>query len=530
MLDVAWTTSLARLSVHFFYCFTQVPILCFLLRAGWVACFYELMLSISENKHVRYQTDNFGFAIDAARPAGYKYLIMTPLVISISGVRGIVGESLGPEEAIRFGLAFGTFLNRRRTNNQPQVCIGRDSRPSGPMICAALNAGLMASGCETIDLGIVTTPGVAVMTSRRAYDGGVIITASHNSAAWNGIKLLRPNGVALPAEQVEIIHRLYDDQEFDIQDAQTIGSTKRDRLVGAIHIDTVLQICDRNLIRSRRFRVVLDSINGAGCLVAADLLSELACQFVHLNNQPTGIFAHRPEPIAENLKDLGPEVLKHSAAVGFAQDPDADRLVVVDEKGNFIGEEYTLALIAKYIFSKKTGTAATNLSTSRMIDDIAAAAGGSVIRTPVGEANVANAMIENDCIIGGEGNGGVIDLRVAPVRNSLVSITLILQFLAETGKTISQLVAEIPRYHMLKAKFPCPSEKIQAALTAVNKHYASNPEAKIDTRDGVHVTLPDGWIHLRASNTEPIIRIIAESPDAQRSQNLINEIEALAQI
>jgi phosphomannomutase len=259
----------------------------------------------------------------------------------------------------------------------------------------------------------------------------------------------------------------------------------------------------------------------------------LGCELIHLNNRPTGEFTHAPEPTAQNLADLGPEIIKHGAAIGFAQDPDADRLAVIDEQGNYIGEEYTLALAAKYIFSKKTGTAAANLSTSRMIDDLAAQAGCSVIRTPVGEAHVANAMLKNDCIIGGEGNGGVIDLRVVPVRDSLVGIALILQLLAESGKTVSQLVAEIPRYHMLKTKFPCPQDQASAVLETVKRHYADagpDGQTQIDTRDGIRIDLPAGWVQLRASNTEPIMRIMAESDNPQISQQLIEQIRQLAQV
>jgi len=453
---------------------------------------------------------------------------MAPIIISISGVRGIIGQSLGPREGVEFGLAFGSFLRQKKSSSgdRPRVCIGRDSRPSGPMLADAFGSGLLAAGCDVIDLGLVTTPGVAIMTRFLAAGGGVVITASHNPIEWNGIKLLSREAVAFPADLAAEIQRFYYDKKFIFADACSVGVSSAENRTHDIHVDSVLRICDKAAIASRRFKVVLDSINGAGCVVTAHLLSALGCELIHLNNQPTGRFAHTPEPTAENLADLGPQVLKHKAALGFAQDPDADRLAVIDEQGRYIGEEYTLALAAKYIFSRKKGTAAANLSTSRMIDALAAAAGSAVVRTPVGETHVAHAMQQNHCIIGGEGNGGVIDLRVVPVRDSLVAIALILQLLAETGQTVSQLVSEIPHYHIVKTKFPCPADKAPEILSAVQRYYrqSSRENVKIDTRDGVRIDLPSAWVQLRASNTEPIMRIIAEADSPDLAQRLIDEI------
>jgi len=371
------------------------------------------------------------------------------------------------------------------------------------------------------------------MTRFLEADGGVVITASHNPTEWNGIKLLRNDGIAYPADQITQVHQLYYDKQFDLQPAISVGQANQNSKAHAVHTDKVLQICDRTLIQSKRFKVVLDSINGAGCVVSAQLLSSLGCEVVHLNNRPNGLFAHTPEPTATNLADLGPEVTKHKAVIGFAQDPDADRLAVIDEKGNYIGEEYTLALAAQYVYRKKQGTSAANLSTSRMIDDIAKSAGSQVIRTPVGEAHVANTMLAKDCVIGGEGNGGIIDTRVVPVRDSLVGMALILQLLAETGKTVSELVAEIPCYHMQKTKFAIGQDQAQAILEKVRQHYethAKGGSVQIDVRDGIRIDLSDGWVHLRASNTEPIMRLIAESNDPALTETLIAEIKQIAQI
>jgi phosphomannomutase len=458
---------------------------------------------------------------------------MTALIISISGIRGIIGENLGPVEAAEFGQAYGTFLRRRYAGpDRPKVCVGRDSRPSGAMLSQAIQAGLMAAGCDTIDLAIVTTPGTALMVNYLKTQGGIVITASHNPIQWNGVKFLRDDGFAYPADEVRQIHQNYHNRQYDLQNSLAVGSGGADSRTHAVHVDTVLQLCDKKLIASKRFKVVLDSVNGAGCVVTSNLLSALGCEVVHLNGRPTGIFPHEPEPTADNLKDLGPEIRKHNAAVGFAQDPDADRLAIVDEKGTYLGEEYTLALAAKYIFSRKQGKAAANLSTSRMIDDLAAAAGSEVIRTPVGEAHVAEAMKKNQCIIGGEGNGGVIDLRVGPVRDSLVGIVLTLQLMAQTGKTVSELVAEIPRYSMKKTKFPCDSGRMPSLLNKVAEFYRQTDSGDlvgINTQDGVRVDLRDGWVHIRASNTEPIMRVIAESGDPSRCEALIRQVRELIQ-
>jgi phosphomannomutase len=255
------------------------------------------------------------------------------------------------------------------------------------------------------------------------------------------------------------------------------------------------------------------------------MLSKLGCQLVHINNTPDGKFPHAPEPTAENLTQLADEVKHQHAAVGFAQDPDADRLAIIDENGRYIGEEYSLALCAKWIFSKKQGcTTAANLSTSRMIDDIAAACGGKVLRTPVGEANVVQAMLANDAIIGGEGNGGVIDPRIVPGRDSLVGMAYVLSLMAATGKTISQLVAEIPKYEIIKTKFNCKREDAERAVEALKEKFAGE---KIDTQDGIRIDWPNAWVHARPSNTEPIMRIIAEAPDRAAAEAYVNRVRAV---
>lgn len=449
------------------------------------------------------------------------------LIITVSGLRGIVGENLTPQVAADYGRAFGSFLRSKSADaDKLTVCMGRDSRPSGQLLASAVTSGLTTAGIDVIDLGIVTTPTVGIMVRHLACAGGVIITASHNPSPYNGVKLLLDNAMAPPPNVAEQIKNRFLNRDFvapgSLKPGEISGNDKSDD----IHIAKVLRIVDQKTIAEKRFKVILDSVNGAGGRPGIKLLTALGCKITPVNTEPTGLFAHPPEPTAENLASLCDAVKTAHADIGFAQDPDADRLAIVDETGTYIGEEYTLALAAKLIFSKQTGNAAANLSTSRMIDDIAKVAGGHVIRTPVGEANVASAMIKNNCVIGGEGNGGVIDLRIGPIRDSLVAMAFALQLLAQTGKTISQLVGEIPRYSMTKYKFPADKAKVKLILDAVKKLF---PDAKIDSSDGFRFDFPDAWIHIRSSNTEPIVRVIAEAKDKAAAAKYIDAVLKIAQ-
>ena len=279
----------------------------------------------------------------------------------------------------------------------------------------------------------------------------------------------------------------------------------------------------------RRFKVVLDSVNGAGCAAAGMLLERLRCELVHLNDRPDGRFAHPPEPVEANLSQLVEAVRSHGADVGFALDADADRLAIVDEAGRFIGEEYTLALAAAFTFRHRSGPVATNLSTSRMVDDLAAAAGCKVVRAPTGEANVVDAMLREGCILGGEGGGGVIDPRVVPVRSSLSGMAMVLEYMAETGKTVGELVAEIPRYVVVKTKLPCPAGAAERVVARAREAFAGRESARLNDADGLRVDLPDRWVSVRASNTEPIMRIIAEAPQRSDAEALVAEMRAVAE-
>lgn len=445
------------------------------------------------------------------------------LIISISGLRGIIGENLTASVAKEYGCAFGTFLKDRAAGKKEKlsVCIGRDSRQSGQMLKSSVTEGLCKVGVDVIDLGLVTTPCVGIMVRELGCGGGVVVTASHNPAQYNGIKLLLDNSMAPPPDAAEQIKQCFFDKQFTFVDSQDFGRAASNKQADAVHVAKVLAIVDKEATAARKFNVVLDSVNGAGGRVTKKLLAELGCVVTAINDEPTGVFAHTPEPIAENLTGLCEAVKTSRAEIGFAQDPDADRLAIVDETGTYIGEEYTLALAAKYIFSKKTGKAATNLSTSRMLDDVAKEAGGQVIRTPVGEANVAKAMLEHDCIIGGEGNGGVIDLRVGPIRDSLVGIALVLQLMAETGKSISELVSEIGGYYMSKDKFAAEKSQAQQILDLAKEAFT---DARLDTADGCRFDFDDGWLHLRTSNTEPVMRIIVEAKDQTIAQKYIDTV------
>lgn len=442
------------------------------------------------------------------------------LMMSISGVRGLVGQTLTPTLVTELGLAFGSHLRGGR------VVIGRDSRPSGDMVRSAMTAGLLAAGCEVVDLGIVTTPGTALMIGRRGAAGGVVLTASHNPIIWNGVKFLTAAGHAPAPEEARAILDRYHNRGFTLVPVERIHTGTRDDSTHEQHVAAVLAQVDAGAIRARRFRVVLDSVNGAGGAGGRLLLERLGCTVVHENGEPTGHFAHTPEPIAENLTSLCDAVRHERADVGFAQDPDADRLAIVDETGGYIGEEYTLALAARRVFARRPGPAAANLSTSRMIDDIAASAGGTcrVVRTPVGEAHVAQAMQTHGCVLGGEGNGGVILPEVVRVRDSFVAMALSLELLALEKKSLSQVVASLPRYAMVKRKFEMPAEAIRAWLDRLRRDPG---DGRVNDSDGLRIDWPAGWVHLRASNTEPIARIIAEAADEPTAVRLIDRVAAL---
>lgn len=443
------------------------------------------------------------------------------LMISVSGIRGIIGQSLTLEAVGDFTAALGTYLKGR------PVIVGRDSRPSGKALLDAAVESLTRCGCAVTDLGIVSTPGTALMVRRHRAAGGLVITASHNPEQWNGLKFLTSEGMAMPFEDASRIWAIADAASFQYAPADERARLTEDRSTHDTHIAAVLDTVDVQTIAAQKFKVVLDSINGAGCVSGKRMLEQLGCDVVHVNGEPTGKFAHTPEPLAENLGGLCEVVQREKADIGFAQDPDADRLAIVDEHGTYIGEEYTLALAAKSMFANQPGAAATNLSTSRMIDDIAEQSAPPCVvhRTAVGEANVVEGMRLHNCVIGGEGNGGVIDPRVVPVRDSLVAMALLLQLLTDDRRPLSAVVSDIPRYSMIKQKIECSPEAIERVLQAVKLQYADD---RLSDIDGLRIDWPEGWVHVRGSNTEPIIRIIAEAADKPTAEAFITRIRQIA--
>lgn len=442
------------------------------------------------------------------------------LMMSISGVRGIIGQTMTPVLAAELGMAFGSHLGGGK------VVIGRDSRPSGPMVQRAIVAGLLAAGCEVVELGVVTTPGTALMIGQLKAAGGVVVTASHNPGQWNGIKFLTPQGFAPPADEAQRILDRYRDKQFALAPVDRMQRATSNEATHDRHVAAVVEQVDAAAIRKRGFHVVLDSVNGAGGTGGRMLLEHLGCRVTHINAEPSGIFAHTPEPTAENLTGLCDAMKSHRADVGFAQDPDADRLAIVDETGRYIGEEFTLALAAKRVFSRRPGPAAANLSTSRMIDDLAAAACGPcrVIRTPVGEAHVARAMMANKCVIGGEGNGGVILPQVVLVRDSFVAMALTLELLATEKRPLSAVVDGMPRYAMIKLKYELAPTRVAAWLDRVRSATAGG---RVESSDGIRIDWPEGWVHVRPSNTEPIARVIAEARDEPTASSLARRMTDL---
>ena len=449
-----------------------------------------------------------------------------PLMLSVSGLRGLVGRSLTPPVAARYGAAAGQWLKTQQANQAaPHVVMGRDSRPSGRVIELAAQAGLMAVGCRVTSLGIVTTPGVAIMTEHLNADGGMVITASHNPIIWNGIKTLRSDGVAPSPDQARRIIDGFEADQIDYAAVEGLGSLAVDASTHDVHAARVLAAVNTASIRDRKLKVVVDSVHGAGGPVTALLLNELGVELIHLYADPTGYFPHEPEPTRDNLAGLCQAVREHGADIGFAQDPDADRLAIVDDQGRYIGEEYTLVLSCLRLLERDDRpldpVVATNLSTSRMIDDVAAQAGARVVRSPVGEANVAEVIRDHQAMAGGEGNGGIIWPKVVCVRDSLVGMALVLELLAHRRQPLSAIVDDIPRYAIIKDKVDIDPEIKSQYVSALRDRYSSE---KIDLQDGVRVDWSDRWVHVRPSNTEPILRMIAESRDEALAREMIDEV------
>jgi len=442
------------------------------------------------------------------------------LKISISGVRGVIGESLTPALLTRFAQAFGTYIGGRT------IVIGRDPRTSGEMVKQAVIAGLLSSGCRIIDLGMCPVPTIQLLVRHHRAQGGIAITASHNPAEWNALKFIGPGGFFLNTGQARELLDIYHQGEYTrVGGAEMRGVTEASGATD-LHIQTIIEILGPIPTREKKLRVVLDACNGAGSLVGPKLLEALGAEVVTINATPNGSFPRPAEPLAENLEDLCAAVKAHGADVGFAQDMDADRLAVVSEGGVAIGEEYTLLLATLRVLGQTSGPVVANLSTTSALQEVVSRFGCSLFLSKIGEVNVTEEMQKQSAVIGGEGNGGVIYPRINFARDSLVGMALILHLLAETGKTITELVNTLPRFFIIKEKLVCPSDKISAVLRMLRREYAAHP---MDLRDGVKVSLPEGWFLVRGSNTEPIIRVIVEAKSETDARRIVDQVYSRVQ-
>ena len=443
------------------------------------------------------------------------------LKIGVSGVRGVVGDFLTPGLALSFAQAFGTYVGRGR------VVVGRDSRTSGPMLQHAVAAGLLSTGCEVIDVGVLPTPTLQLYVAHTGAQGGISLTASHNPPEYNALKLFNKEGQFFNRYERSELIDLYHQSNFDevmnheIRQVRTEGDAAK-----SIHASKVLSHVDAALIRSKTFRVALDSVNGAGSVMSPDFLTEdLGCVLHAISIDPTKIFPRIAEPRPDTLGDLSALVTRTGSAIGFAQDPDGDRLAVVDEHGDVLDNDDVLALVTKHVLPRFPGDVVVNLTTSSVMDDLAGAQGRRVWRTPVGEANVVEMMLAVKCAIGGEGsNGGIIFPAVHYCRDSYTGMAFLLEMMAQTGKTVSQLVEELPRYYRKLGKVTFGHGRLGNLMQALEESF---PDAKADRSDGLKLSWADAWIHVRASNTEPLLRLAAEAKSMDRMEDLYNQVIGL---
>ncbi|MFL5483097.1 MAG: phosphoglucosamine mutase [Gemmatimonadaceae bacterium] len=450
-------------------------------------------------------------------------------MVSVSGVRGRVGGALTPEVIAKFAAGFGAWAMSRAQGRKPRIVVGRDSRVSGPMFQPVVHAALQSVGCDVIDVGMVPTPTVQLAVEHHHADGGLAITASHNPIEWNALKFIGASGLFLDGNEGNEMRGVVE-SNFPRATWDKLGTVTQDKDAARRHIDQILALpfLDVDGIRKKEFRVALDCVRGAGGTFMPILLELLGCKLATINMEPDGRFPRPPEPVAENLGELQKLVQDSHCEIGMAVDPDVDRLALVSDEGVAIGEDYTLALAAKEVLRHREGVIVTNLSTSRILDDIAKEAGTRVIRAPVGEVNVATRMRAENAPIGGEGNGGVILSELHLGRDAPVGAALMLQLLLEESKPLSKIVAQYPRYIIVKDKLERPSAPLDAVYEALTKHF---PDAEADTQDGLRLTWPDRWVHIRPSGTEPIVRVIAEAPTAEAAEQLVRDcrkpVEAL---
>lgn len=445
---------------------------------------------------------------------------MSELIISVSGLRGLIGSQLTPATVVRYLSAFASALPK-----QGGVIVARDGRGSGRALAMTAAATLAAHGYRVLEADVAATPTVGRLVREHQALGAIQISASHNPIQYNGIKLFGPEGRVLPAEAGERVRQAYLDQQTGWVEAEAYGAIEALADPHADHLASLLELVDRPAIAAANFRVLLDSNRGAGSLLGRRLLEALGVEVVAVGQTPDGGFEHPPEPLEENLQGIADQVRKHGCQLGFCQDPDADRLAVIDEQGRYIGEECTLALCLLNVLEHRPGPVVINGATSSMAQRLAEAAGVPCYRSSVGEANVVDMMLEQQAAFGGEGNGGPIDPRVGWVRDSFVGMALILQLLVERRQPLSHIVAQLPASAMLKTKLPLSGKSLPELFERLQNQLAA-PTA--NHTDGLRLEWPDRWLLVRGSNTEPIVRFIAEAPDMSAARALIEQAERAA--
>ena len=454
------------------------------------------------------------------------------LIKSISGIRGTIGgapgEGLSPVDVVKFTAAYAHFISKTITRTNRTIVVGRDARLSGPMVNSLVEATLTGMGFDVVNIGLASTPTTEVAVVMEKACGGIIITASHNPKQWNALKLLNENGEFLNDAQGKEVLRIAENDEYTFADIDSIGHAYTNNTYDAKHIESVLalDLVDRDAIAKADFTVAVDAVNSVGGVVIPRLLRALGVKnIIELNCEATGKFAHTPEPIPENLTQISDLMRSGKADVGFVVDPDVDRLAIVMENGEMFVEEYTLVAVADYVLSHTPGSTVSNLSSSRALRDVTNRHGCSYSAAAVGEVNVVTKMKETGAVIGGEGNGGVIYPAAHYGRDALVGVALFLTLLAKSGKKVSELKKTYPEYAIAKNKIELtPDINVDAILAAVKERYANETVTDID---GVKIDFPDSWVHLRKSNTEPIIRIYSEAPTMDQANDLAQQIKAV---
>ncbi|MBK8981933.1 MAG: phosphoglucosamine mutase [Ignavibacteria bacterium] len=461
---------------------------------------------------------------------------MSELIVSVSGIRGITGDSLTPQNIVKYASAFAEYCRKNSGKKRIRIAVGRDGRMNGDIPEDIIISVLRMSGADVINIGVAPTPTVQIATEDLKCSGGISITASHNPQIWNGMKFLNPDGTFLNDIQIEELIKIAGKEMFKYQELNNTGKLTYDNSMCSYHTKKVLnlKILNINKIRKREFRVVVDAVNSSGSYIVPELLEKLGCKVIRLHCDGSGIFPHTPEPIPENLTSLSKSVIKNKADIGIAVDPDADRLVLITDKGKPFGEENTITMAVNYVLRIQSGSGenvTVNLSTTRSVEDVALKFKSKVFRSSVGEINVVNEMKKRRSIIGGEGSGGIIYPELHYGRDSLAGIALVLNELADSGKSLSEYKSGLPEYFIYKSRIENIKDPDKVLRKFKEKYSVKNNNVRINTDDGLKIDFSDHWIHLRKSNTEPIIRIITEAGSAKEAikinKKIIKEISEI---